>query len=300
MLCYFIRDSRQKYWVNRPIFSILSQNKVKTLKQLNKFKNENAVIWWKYAISSVIKNCKEKKTRISQFDISFALEKYYQRIFTENFVKMQMGSKDSSVYFQKIHEKIILIHPQKTLNQWAKEGIYQIEKNKQQEAKKENKGGFFGWGAPVKKEKPVTLEEQMAQIFTIIRQEIMQGKLDEVKGEIAVYLSGSFVISQGKFKLYHIKDKLQMETIKLQIKRLSLNIKHRTDGEDLDAKVGNVELVGVTKPGKEVIPLVTMSEQGEDYLHYQTSLDIKDSFKFLTIALETVILFKFMGYRKQL
>ena len=238
----------------------------------------------------MIKNAREKKTRISQFNISFALEKYYQRFFTENFVKSQMGSKDTTVQIQKNYEKIILIHNQKTLNRWAEEGLYQIEKNKQQEAKKENKGGFFGWGAPVKKEKPVTLEEQMAQIFTIIRQEIMQGKLDEVKGEIAVYLTGSFDITQGKIKLCDIKSKLQKETIKLQFKRLSLNIKHRIDGEDLDAKVGVVELVGVTKPGKEIIPIITMSEQGEDYFHYQTSLTIKEPVKSLSIQLETVLL----------
>lgn len=72
-------------------------------------------MWWKYAISSIRKVCKENKTRIDKFKASIALEKYFQRVFIEHFVKLQMNSKDFTLNCQKLYEKIIVTHELKLL-----------------------------------------------------------------------------------------------------------------------------------------------------------------------------------------
>ena len=110
-----VRDSIQRYWINRPIYEICSPEKPLVIKKLNKIKNENAIMWWKYAISSIRKLCKENRTRIDNFKASIALEKYFQRVFIEHFVKLQMGSKEFTSKIQKLYEKIILTHDLKTL-----------------------------------------------------------------------------------------------------------------------------------------------------------------------------------------
>ena len=52
---------RMRYWKYRPLYSILDKESTGEIKNKEKIKNENAVLWWKYAIKTVRLNCKQNK-----------------------------------------------------------------------------------------------------------------------------------------------------------------------------------------------------------------------------------------------
>lgn len=166
--------------------------------------------------------------------------------------------------------------------------MYQIEKAKQQRDKKENKGGvlggFFGWSPPKQAKIEVSLKDQLALLFAIIREEIMKSSMEEIKGNSSIKFTGSFDIRKGYIKLYSLNEGL----IKFEYTGLFLLLKQRTDGHDLEAKIGNIGLSGVNCSGKEIIPLIHMAEQGEEYFNLKLSQTNRDTKNYLTVGLDTV------------
>ena len=79
-IIYYSEDTR-KYKQFRPLYSILSKSIPGTLK--DKYKNENAVLWWKYAIECTIRVRREKKGKGQQFRISDQRLQQYNRDFSE-------------------------------------------------------------------------------------------------------------------------------------------------------------------------------------------------------------------------
>lgn len=254
-------------------------------------KNENAVHWWKYAIQSVKKLYREKRKGYAKsFQLSTAMDKYYQRQFLETFVKIQMKATDITEKERKQYEKIVLIYDIQRLSKWLDEGLYQIERRNRLEAQKNKKGmlgGFFSWGPP-KEEKKVSLKDQLAEIFKVVRQEILQGKLEEVKGETNIILSAKFEIVEGTVKLSRMRDKFTKENTELRCKSLLLNFKHQNNGEYLDAGLRSIELVGITEPSKEIIPIIATEKQAEELLKLTFSLTNINSENFIKLTLETV------------
>ena len=109
----------QRYWINRPIFSIKSTEKPGTIKKLENMENENAVHWWKYAIKSVTKLIREKKKGCTKaFQLSSAKDKCYQQQFLETFVKIQMKATDITEKERKQYEKIVLIYDIQKLSKY--------------------------------------------------------------------------------------------------------------------------------------------------------------------------------------
>ena len=168
--------------------------------------------------------------------------------------------------------------------------MYQIEKSKQQEEKKENKGGvlggFFGWNQPKKEKVVVSLKDQLTQIFAIIREHIIKSGLEEIQGKSSINFTGVFDISKGKVKLHSLSE----GPIKFEFNGLFLQVNQRTDGQDLEARIGNIGLSGIANTNKEIIPLVHMAEKGEEYFHLTLSQTNKDTKKYLAVGLETVLL----------
>eukprot|EP00831_Metopus_contortus_P002391 TRINITY_DN10880_c0_g1_i1.p2 TRINITY_DN10880_c0_g1~~TRINITY_DN10880_c0_g1_i1.p2 ORF type:complete len:275 (-),score=44.19 TRINITY_DN10880_c0_g1_i1:14-838(-) len=99
-----LSNSKTRFAIYRPIFSIKSSESLKRIKALENMKNENAVYWWKYAIKCIILLNRERRSHENQFNISTHLDKHYQRKFMEIFVKEQM-KKPTTVYEQNQFEK---------------------------------------------------------------------------------------------------------------------------------------------------------------------------------------------------
>ena len=149
-------------------------------------------------------------------------------------------------------------------------------------------GGLFSWGQQKKEDKKVSLKDQLTEIFKVVREEIMQGKLEEVKGETNIILSAKFEIVEGIVKLSRMKDKFSNENIELRCKSLLLNFKHRSNGEYLEAGLRSIELVGITEPSKEIIPIIMTGKQTEELLKLSFSLTNINSENFIKLTLETV------------
>jgi hypothetical protein len=63
------------------LYEILSKSRAGSLK--GEYKNENAVLWWKYAIECIVRVRREKKVKGEQFRISDKKLKCYKKDFTE-------------------------------------------------------------------------------------------------------------------------------------------------------------------------------------------------------------------------
>ena len=90
---YLYSYSTKRFKFLRPIFKVTDFKKSNFL-QSDSVSNENAVLWWKYAINSVIRLQKEKKGFINAFKIP----KTRMRDYEVNFMKL----------FQKYLDKRIL------------------------------------------------------------------------------------------------------------------------------------------------------------------------------------------------
>ena len=75
---YNSEDTKKYKWL-RPIFPLSMEKKIGVLK--DKFKNENAVLWWKYSIQCVKKILREKKGIKGQFRLSDSKLNEYKQEF---------------------------------------------------------------------------------------------------------------------------------------------------------------------------------------------------------------------------
>ena len=80
----------------------------------NQFKNENAVLWWKYSIECIRKIIREKKGQKGQFKISDAKLKLYKEEFMKLYEKM-INKSDLTEVEKLRYNKILYIFDKQQL-----------------------------------------------------------------------------------------------------------------------------------------------------------------------------------------
>ena len=121
----------------RPIRSVNSLKTDNILSSEN-VTNENAVLWWKYAIKSVIKLQREKKGSIYEFHISKTKKKEYEMKFIKLF---EHYLKDEEYDQDELHHIIVAVE-KKDLEKWV---TYITKTRIDKETKKANEASWFGF-----------------------------------------------------------------------------------------------------------------------------------------------------------
>jgi hypothetical protein len=99
--------------------------------------NENAIIWWKYAIKWVLRLQKEKKGMINAFKMSSRVKNDYQKRFMKQFGKYL----NNKTYHKNELQHIIISIEQKDLEQW----VTVLTKKRIQAARKKEVGLLEFW-----------------------------------------------------------------------------------------------------------------------------------------------------------
>ena len=178
--------------------------------------------------------------------------------------------RSSSSTTSKSLTRIFFIKHYDASPRWAEDAVYQIERTSQDEVQKKKKtegvlGGLFSWGA-AKEEKKPAIQDSLKQIIELMRKSLdSEAAQQTVKKEGRTLFVGEFVIESAAVKLYQKAGAGIKETIEAQMGRLVLGCKKRADGLDVDATIKSVGLVGVSEQDGEVIKLISMPEQGEEY-----------------------------------
>ena len=240
---------KRRYMVYRPLCTI----------------KENRVRWWRYAINCVRRINREMRTRVNQFKLSEDIEKFYQERFMEIFVKEHMKA-DVSELEKKLYDKLVLIYDQKKIFTWIREGLYQIEKNAQEEKKKNKKGvlgGLFAWGMKKPPEEKKDIQATVKKIFELAMKEVDEVKIEEDKSQFPLMFVGEFTILKSRIKL--CSRSMIKEKIEAQFDGISLILKKHYNGFLLSAKMQSIGLIHMSKPSNEIIRLISSSED-KNYL----------------------------------
>ena len=178
LICYSYSTKRFKFL--RPIFKVTDFKKGSFL-QSDSVSNENAVLWWKYAINSVIRLQKEKKGFINAFKIP----KTRMRDYEINFMKLFQKYLDNKPYSKEELHHIIIAVDQAHLEKW----VTVITKQRIEIAKKKSSesswfGGLFGKKKEEEKKDEVDIsEEEIEQVYKQLYEKFLaNNENEEVKG----------------------------------------------------------------------------------------------------------------------
>ena len=171
----------RKYNYFKPKYRILDkEHKEDILKKLPEGKNENAFLWFQFAINMTLKTIQYYKGDKNIFNIpQESIDKYkeqfidlftkYHKNFSED-LNYKIESEEDEILFKKILSCVDI----NLICSWADKIIEQdIKEKKIEEKKSKNKGGyfnfFFGFGA--KEEEPIFTEEEEQKLAEILNQD---------------------------------------------------------------------------------------------------------------------------------
>ena len=169
----------RKFNYFKPRYRILDkEHKENILKELPEGKNENAFLWFKFAINMTLKTLKYYKGNKNIFNIPKTVLDKYQEQFVDLYTKYHKKLEEDKNYKIEVEEdeyllkKIISSVDVNLLCTWSDKIIEQDFKQKKIEEKKsQNSGGyfsfFFGFGA--KQEDPIFTEEEEKKLAEILK-----------------------------------------------------------------------------------------------------------------------------------
>ena len=172
--------------------------------------------------------------------------------------------------------------------------MYQMEKQRQTEENKQgNKETMFGslifWGKKPKEK--LSLKEEISQIFLLINQEIDKTTPILNKAKTKVMTTWILDIAKGKIGLYQRMDSMTKQTVEFSYKGLRVNYTDETIEKLLSVKIQSVEFISKSKPNKETIKFMTISNPANDYLNLELKLRRDKSDYFINVSLNAVFYF---------
>ena len=241
-------DKERNYFIHRPLHSI---------------KESGAKVWWRYAIRAICKLNKSKKEEVKEGLISKGGSEFYRKKFIAVFMKDYMKIAGTVELDKAIYEKALFLHNLETIFKWAKEAVYQVERDAQEEKNKKPSGllgGFFGWGAAkkeVKEEAKETIEDKFKRLYQLaIKESHNETKEKFLIPSFATNLS----IDTTNIELY-----TSIEVIKGQFNIFKAEIKNAKEKLEGGIQVNALNVFGIRMSDKEAVSVI------------KGGLDIKES-----------------------
>jgi hypothetical protein len=206
---YFCSNSTKKFKFMRPKRSINSIKREGLLTS-ETITNENAVLWWKYTIKSVIKSQREKKGSI----VEFRIPKKQKREYEQKFIKLFQKYLTNEDYDQDELHHIIVAVDRSDLEKW----VTVITKRRiDQEIKKQEQAGWFSYfkrkqvEEELKDEDNISAEEIEDVYKTLYNQFLKDDEEEETKDPSTIKtLQAELLIEKGGLNLIYNKVNMQL------------------------------------------------------------------------------------------
>jgi hypothetical protein len=192
----------RKFRAYRPKFKILDSQRPNQL-SCSEIKNENALLWFKYAIKMVIKKFKFSKGIYDIWDLPMILMQKYQEDFEKLFYNYYKNPKDGLKQEELNHFKhIVEVVEIQNLFLWAKPVIQEIYKENKKEENKKAKTGFFKkmvGGGKLKDEDLLSREEE-EKIEEFLENSVKEATNQVINADIETKIKIDFILNEGSFK----------------------------------------------------------------------------------------------------
>lgn len=192
----------RKFRAFRPKVKILDSQRPNQLRS-PEIKNENAIIWFKYAIKMVIKKLKFSKGKYDIWDLPIIIIQKYQVDFEKLFYLYYKNPKDGLKNEQlDLFKHIVEVVEIQNLFLWAKPVIQEIYKENKKEENKKAKTGFLKkiiGGGKLKEEDLLSREEE-EKIEEFLENSVKDATNKVINSDIETKLKIDFILNEGSFR----------------------------------------------------------------------------------------------------
>jgi len=222
------KEVKRTYLMYRPLYSV----------------KENPKEWWKYAMKSIKKEQK----------VNSVVEMFYERKFSQVFIKEYMKAGKINNLDKRIYDKAIRIFELDKLYSWEYKCLYQVQKDIRQEENKNKPGlltGFLSWGASkkeVKEEKKESVEDKLNRI--------LKGRLKEINEKPIINEPIPSFGLELEASLVEI-ELISLQSIELALSNLFIELKSSTKGLNIVTSVTGINMIGIRRPDDDINLITT-------------------------------------------